>query len=99
MNPGAYDGYQAERAEVRLAGAAGSTRPSRVHCLDTGGAVAQPGCTALHKAQTGRAAAPACIHRLQLMEAFSTPGCNAVVLAGDSHNAWAHELLDERGRR
>jgi len=33
------------------------------------------------------------------MEAFSTPGCNAVVLAGDSHNAWAHELLDKRGRR
>ncbi|PRW58605.1 alkaline phosphatase isoform A [Chlorella sorokiniana] len=49
MNPGAYDGYQAERAE--------------------------------------------------LMEAFSMPGCNAVVLAGDSHNAWAHELLDARGRR
>ncbi|KAI7841597.1 hypothetical protein COHA_004767 [Chlorella ohadii] len=46
----------------------------------------------------GPAAPPAGLD-LQLMEAFSTPGCNAVVLAGDSHNAWAHELLDKRGRR
>ena len=27
------------------------------------------------------------------------PGCNPVILSGDSHNAWAHELVDSHGKR
>lgn len=98
MNPGAYDGYQAERAEVRLAGAAGSAlRPGALPCHRGSCRPARVHCPA--QSTRRQSCNPRRLHPLQLMEAFSTPGCNAVVLAGDSHNAWAHELLDERGRR
>ena len=34
-----------------------------------------------------------------MMEAFSIPGANPIVLAGDSHNAWAHEIITDHGNR
>ncbi|KAI3433607.1 hypothetical protein D9Q98_003416 [Chlorella vulgaris] len=49
MNPGAWDGYAAERAE--------------------------------------------------LLKVLDIPGSNPVVMAGDSHNAWAHEISDVNGKR
>lgn len=37
--------------------------------------------------------------REQLLRAFSEAGSNPVVLAGDSHNAWCHEIVDSGGSR
>ena len=37
--------------------------------------------------------------RERLLSALCVPGANPVVIAGDSHNAWAHEIMDEAGRR
>ena len=42
------------------------------------------------------AACGACV---QLLKVLNVKGSNPVVLAGDSHNAWAHELIDSSGHR
>lgn len=34
-----------------------------------------------------------------MIEALNQEGANPVIIAGDSHNAWAHNLVDEEGRR
>jgi hypothetical protein len=36
---------------------------------------------------------------LQVYSALDVPGSNPVVLAGDSHNAWDHELRNKKGQR
>lgn len=40
-----------------------------------------------------------CRRWVQLLEVLSVEGANPVVLAGDSHNAWAHEIVDDNGTR
>ncbi|KAL4430904.1 hypothetical protein ABPG75_006160 [Micractinium tetrahymenae] len=37
--------------------------------------------------------------RAQLLRVFGLEGSNPVVLAGDSHNAWCHEIIDDSGHR
>eukprot|EP00887_Chlorella_sp_A99_P005400 scaffold1.g5400.t1 len=37
--------------------------------------------------------------RERLLAALNQQGANPIILAGDSHNAWAHELLDRDGHR
>ncbi|KAL4426377.1 hypothetical protein ABPG77_004671 [Micractinium sp. CCAP 211/92] len=37
--------------------------------------------------------------REKLLRIFSLAGSNPVVLAGDSHNAWCHEIMDSTGSR
>ncbi|GAB4817815.1 hypothetical protein N2152v2_004861 [Parachlorella kessleri] len=37
--------------------------------------------------------------REKVYAALAVPGSNPVVLAGDSHNAWAHELRNQKGQR
>lgn len=37
--------------------------------------------------------------RERVLDAMNIPGANPIVLAGDSHNAWAHRLIDGEGRR
>lgn len=37
--------------------------------------------------------------RERVYAALGAEGANAVVLAGDSHNAWCHDIIDEAGRR
>lgn len=107
MNPGAWDGYQAERQQVR---AGGPNRPQQ-RCrwggrLIATAVVASPGPCMLRRRPPAFSAgclAPLLllppVPPLQLLDAFRIPGCNAVVHAGDSHNSWAHELKDAHGRR
>jgi phosphodiesterase/alkaline phosphatase D-like protein len=52
--------------------------------------------TACEPIPAAAAAAYAC---LQLLKVLNVEGSNPVVLAGDSHNAWAHELIDSNGSR
>ena len=35
--------------------------------------------------------------RERVLACLNVPGSNPVVMAGDSHNAWAHELIDGCG--
>lgn len=37
--------------------------------------------------------------RQRVCDALNVQGANPIILAGDSHNAWAHEVLDDRGNR
>lgn len=37
--------------------------------------------------------------RCRVLDALDIPGSNPIVLAGDSHNAWAHEVFKDNGRR
>uniref|UniRef100_A0A1D2A9Z6 Phospholipase D n=2 Tax=Auxenochlorella protothecoides TaxID=3075 RepID=A0A1D2A9Z6_AUXPR len=37
--------------------------------------------------------------RRKVIEALNQEGANPVIIAGDSHNAWAHNLVDEEGQR
>lgn len=95
MNPDAYDGYAAEREKVLL------RRPGACH-LRLGsvlhGEVGR--ASALHMDKPRLLPSPPCrATSVQLLEAFSLAGSNPVVLAGDSHNAWCHEILDSNGNR
>ena len=36
---------------------------------------------------------------MTLPECLLASGSNPIVLGGDSHNAWAHEVADEGGRK
>ena len=48
----------------------------------------------------GTCPCPCCRHCCpQLLKVQSVEGSNPVVLAGDSHNAWAHEIVDSQGNR
>ena len=37
--------------------------------------------------------------RCHVLDALDVPGSNPIVLAGDSHNAWAHEVFKDNGKR
>lgn len=37
--------------------------------------------------------------RQRLLRALDVPGSNPIILAGDSHNAWCHEVLDDTGKK